>query len=61
MQDVVKAEYVLQGKFGNWSGESAFEITSATMPDVEIESSDAIVDKCLFLVYNGHSVEQWFR
>ena len=52
IQDVVKAEYALQGKFGHRSGEIAFEMTTATMPDVEIEVSDAIVDECSFSVVN---------
>ena len=45
MQEVVEAAYPSQAKFDHRSGESAFEMTNATIADVEIDVSDAVVDQ----------------
>ena len=57
MQDVVEAAYTLQAKFGHRSGESAFEMTNATMADVEIDVLNAVVDQWSYSEIDGARTE----
>ena len=56
-QEVVEAAYPSQAKFDHRSGESGFEMTNATMADVEIDVLNAVVDQWSYSEIDGARIE----
>ena len=61
MQEVVEAAYSSQAKFDHRSGESGFEMTNATMADVEIDVLNAVVDQWSYSEIDGARTENVLR